>query len=309
MAPVINVAFPVFAVIAAGLLAGRLRLAGAEDCAALNRFVFRFGFPAALFGLMANAAPFSGVEARLAVAYACGAVAAMGAGYAIARRAFRLSPQDAGAHAFASTIGNGVFLGLPIALAIDGWAQPYIALMLVEGILVIGLGAALMAPRATEGASGRAIAFLKRPLENPLVVAAFLGLLWSRTGMGLPAPIASFFDLLGKSAGPVALFSLGLFFATRTAPPLRRMIDKTAAVAMVKMALLPTLALAVAAALGVSDRAALGPLALFTFTPTAVGAYVMANAYGRYVEEVAAAIAVTTGLAVLSISAVLIVFT
>ncbi|MGD9801488.1 MAG: AEC family transporter, partial [Parvularculaceae bacterium] len=52
----------------------------------------------------------------------------------------------------------------------------------------------------------------------------------------------------------------------------------------------------------------LGSLALFTVTPTAVGAFVMASQYGRYVDETAAAIAFTTALSVLTISAVLVIF-
>ena len=132
MNAVLTVALPVFAVIAAGLLAGRLKLAAAEDSAALNRFVFRFGFPAALFGLMSSASGLGAADARLALAYGVPAIGAMGVAYVLARKAFALEPQAAGAHAFASVIGNAVFLGLPIAIGIEGWARPFVTLMLVD---------------------------------------------------------------------------------------------------------------------------------------------------------------------------------
>lgn len=312
MNAVVTVALPVFAVIAAGLLAGRLKLADAEDSAALNRFVFRFGFPAALFGLMSGASGLGAADARLALSYGISAMAAMAAAFVFARKALALEPPAAGAHAFASVIGNAVFLGLPIAIGIEGWARPFVTLMLVEGVLVIGVGAALMSPRDASTAtpfSVRAFNFFKRPLGNPLVAAALAGFAFASLGLSLPGPAQSFFDILGRAAGPVALFSLGLFFATRRLPPIGETFGKTLAIAGVKMALLPAAAFATSALLGVNDADYRGALALFTVLPTAVGAFVMASQYGRYVDETAAAVAVTTALSVISISAVLLIFT
>ncbi len=312
MTAVLTVAFPVFAVIAAGYLAGRFRFASADDAAALNRFVFRFGFPAALFALMSSANGFGAADAAIAISYGGAAMAVMAGAYFIARIIFKLAPQDAGAHAFASTIGNAVFLGLPIALGIEGWARPFVALMLVEGILVIGLGAALMAPRSDPRDASlyrRIGAVIARPLKNPLVAAALAGFVFSALGLSLPVPVRSFFEILGRAAGPVALFSLGLFFATRAFPPLRETAGKTFAIAVMKMAAMPALAFAFLSLTGPVDDAHRGALALFTFVPTAVGAYVMASQYGRYVEEAATAVAATTALSVVSITAVLVIFT
>ncbi len=125
MPSILAVALPVFAVITAGLAAGRLRLAGAEDSAALNRFVFRFAMPAALFGLMSGASGLQSADGWLALSYVAPAMLAAFAGYQIGRRFFRLKRPDAGAHAFASSMGNAVFLGLPIALAIEEWDRVF----------------------------------------------------------------------------------------------------------------------------------------------------------------------------------------
>lgn len=310
MSSVITVALPVFAIIAVGLLAGRLNLANAADSAALNRFVYRFGFPAALFGLMSGATRLTSMDARLALSYGIAAIAVFAIAYPIGRIAFRLDAMNAGAHAFASVIGNAVFLGLPIALGIAGWGRPFVTLMLVEGIVVISIGAALMSPpEASASAVTRATKILTRPLKNPLVAAALAGFLFASVGLTLPAPAQTFFDLLGRAAGPVALFSLGLFLATQPAPPLRETLGKSLAITICKMVILPVLAFSIATGLGVDDPAYLGALALFTVTPTAVGAFVMASQYGRYVEETAAAIALSTAISVVTISAVLMFFT
>lgn len=309
MSAVITIALPVFAVIALGMVAGRFKFASADDAAALNRFVYRFGFPAALFALMSSASGLGVKDGLLAFAYGAAAVFLMMTSYFMARRAFSLTPEDAGAHAFASTLGNAVFLGLPVAMAVSGWAKPFVTLMLVEGIVVIALGAALMAPRSKNPSITIAIRqALVRPLTNPLVVAALAGFLVALVGVTLPGPVRAFLDLVARAAGPVALFSLGLFFSTRPAIAVGAYGGKVAAIAAVKMAALPALSFVMLGALGVEDPSARGALALFTAVPTAVGAFVMATQYGRYIDETAAAIAATTALSVFSISAVLLFF-
>lgn len=310
MSAVLSIALPVFAVIAAGLLGGRLKFADAGDAAALNRFVFRFAMPAALFGLMSGAKGLAPADAALALAYGAPAMIVIFAAYFIGRRMFSLARPEAGAHAFASTVGNAVFLGLPIALAVEGWARPFVVLMLVEGILVIGVGAALMAAREGDEAGVIAVRnFFVRPLKNPLVAAALAGFAFASIGIELPGPVRTFFDILGRAAGPAALFSLGLFLATHPLPPLKATAGKIAAIALMKMLALPALAFAALYLLHIEDMHYLAALALFTVTPTAVGAYVMSSQYGRYVAETVAAIAVTTALSVLTISAVLVRFT
>jgi hypothetical protein len=47
--PVLGAAFPVFALIACGVLAGRFRLITPGSSEALNRFVYTFALPAMLF--------------------------------------------------------------------------------------------------------------------------------------------------------------------------------------------------------------------------------------------------------------------
>lgn len=303
MTPVFFIALPVFAIIAAGMAAGRFALLSATDAQVLNKFVFQFAMPAALFGLTATTPPPGLADAGFAGAYAVTAGIVLAVAYSLSKALFNLSGPEAGAHAFASVFGNAVFLGLPIALSVDGWARPFVILMLVEGTVVIALGAALMAP-----GGGKISEQLLRPLRNPLVVAAALGMGVSAIGATLPGPILAFFEILGRAAGPTALFSLGLFLATHQFPSMASVIGKIGLIAIGKLVAMPAIALLFAGIFGVSDPNALGALALFTFVPTAVGAFIMASQYGRYTSEIAAAVALTTIFSVATISAVLMRF-
>lgn len=308
MASVVSIALPVFAVIVLGFLAGRMSLMSPGDSAVLNRFVFRFAMPAALFGLTAGTPPPGGDEAAIAIAYAIASFSALFGAYALARIVFRLKEQDAGAHAFASTLGNAVFLGLPIALSVEGWARPFITLMLIEGTLMIAVATAMIAPRRTEGSvMSRAFNYFIGPARNPLVIGMALGFVYSASGLSFSGPVETFFSLIGRAAGPAALFSMGLFLASQKLDAFRPVAGRVSAIALVKLAALPAIALGIARFQGV-EAPYLGALALFVLVPTGVGAFVMASQYGVYTRQTAAAVSFTTLISVLTISAVLAIF-
>lgn len=310
MSSVISVALPVFAIIAAGVFAGRMKLMTAEDSAALNKFVFRFAMPAALFGLTAGTAPPGREDLTILSAYAVASLAVIFGSYFVARPLFRLSRQESGAHAVASTLGNAVFLGLPVALSVDGWARPFVTLMLIEGTMIVAISSALIAPRKEGGSAFTQLSeFIIRPLRNPLVIGMAAGFVYSAIGLPFSGPAETFFSLLGRAAGPTALFSLGLFLITNPTPPAGSVTGRITAIAFAKMALLPAIALGLAGALGLDDPEYLGALALFVFTPSGVVSFVLASQAGVYKTETAAAVSLTTLFAVLTISGVLVIFT
>ncbi|MEM6537204.1 MAG: AEC family transporter [Pseudomonadota bacterium] len=313
MNAVLAVAFPVFAVIATGLFAGARGILPASDVAAINRFVFKVAMPGGVFGVVAAADPIGGDAAKAMSVYAVAAAITLVTGYLIGLRIFNLRPPEAGAHAFASTLGSAVFLGLPVAIAIEGWAAPFISLMLIEGLVVLTIGAALM-----DGSPDKKVAdYLMVPFKNPLVAATIAGLVVSMSRavaasagapFDLPAPVATVFLLLGRAAGPAALISLGLFIATTPRPPIDEVGGRIFSILVVKMLLLPLMMFAGISIYDIGDPAIEGAAMLFSVVPTGVGTFVMANQYGVYSRETAAAIAVTTIVSIVSITAVLAIY-
>lgn len=309
MSPVVAVALPVFAVIAAGFFGGRAKLMSAAESDALNKFVFRFAMPAALFGLTAGASPPDEKDLAVALSYGAGALTALTVGYFLSQRLFGLTKQEAGAHALTSTLGNAVFLGLPIALSIEGWARPFVSSMLIEGTVIVTLLMALLSPRPDDGKPlARLAKAVLTPLGNPLILGMILGILYSALGFAFEPPVKTFFDILGRAAGPTALFSLGVFLATHRFPAFKSVAGRVSLIAATKMLLLPAVALTVAALIGVDDPDYWGALALFVAVPSGVGCFILVSQYGVYQSETAAAVSFTTLLSVLTISIVLAMF-
>ena len=308
MSPVFAVAAPVFATALIGFFAGRARLLNKDDAASLNKFVVQVAVPIALFGLTASAGPLGQKELSLVSAYAIGMLCAIFGGYFVSQILFGLSKPEAGAHGFSSTLGNAIFLGLPIALSIEGWAAPFVSIMLIEGVFVMGIGITLISPRREGDARTRLMGIFAAPLKSPIVIAMIAGFLYSTAGLPFSGPFKTFTDFFAHAGGPIALFSLGFFFATRPIPALGSRWWRVATVAIVKLCVLPTVALSLAYWFGVSDPAFLGALALFCFLPTGVFAFILASQFGVYEEEAATAVTVTSILSLVTISGVLTVF-
>ena len=121
-------------------------------------------------------------------------------------------------------------------------------------------------------------------------------------------PVERFFAILGRAAGPTALFSLGLFLATHKFPAIGAVAGRVAAIAFAKMLFLPAIALGMAHYLGLADPVYMGALALFVFVPSGVASFIIASQYGVYQTETAAAVSITTLLSILTISGVLILY-
>ena len=310
MANVLALAFPFFATIFAGIVCVRVNWLSKDSINTLNIYVFRFAMPAALFAQTSHTPGLSIHDLAFGVSYLIVAIACILVSYALARHLFKLAAPDAGAHAYAATLGNAVFLGLPIAQSIPGWIEPYVILMLMEGLFIIALGSVLLAAPDQDDAKernrlGKLSEVFTRSLRNPLILAALSGFIFATLGGTLPGPIEDTFDLIGRTAGPTALVSLGLFLGSNT-PNWRAFGNLPILhIVLMKMALLPLLTFLILSVSGLATPERMGAAMLFTLVPTGIGVYIQASQRGRYVPSVTTAIALTTLLSMVTISAVL----
>lgn len=302
-------AIPVFAIIALGFFAGRVKLIEGDHAQALNRFVFLFAMPAALFIFAATNPPPGLADLPFIGAFMAVALTVFFSSFLIARALFGLGVREAGAHAFGSTLGNAVFLGLPIVLTIEGWGAPYLLLMLCEGIVIMSLGAAfLTAPEDSRHSPAKAVLHaLFRVRRNPIVVAMIFGFAVSLLRLPVPAPAEAFFQLLGRAAGPAALFALGVSLAVAARGPVAERMGRLTAITIMKLIAMPGLTWLALTLLGSSsDR--IGAAVLFTSMPTAVGVFVQTAHARIYQNTIAAAVTVTTVLSLFGVTLVLALF-
>jgi predicted permease len=292
-----DIVAPLFGVIFIGVLAGSFRLFDEEDARVLSRLVFQLAMPLAVLEFMSEADPPSLAYAGLILGYLGALAIIVGLAFWIARRSARLTMRESGAAVFATTCGNAVFLGLPIALAVPGWASPFLILMIFEGIFVFGIGSALMTWPEREGAADQTrrnlIGAAGRAFRNPIVLATLVGMLMAVASIDIPPLLAGPVFLFGRIASPLGLFVLGLYLALLPQGQSRLPTGLLGGLLPLKLVLFPLLAGGFVYAL-TGDERLTTVAALFTAMPPAVASVILSATYRQLEAETAAIVAVGT---------------
>lgn len=284
---------PIFAVVALGYAAARLRLVAPQGFAAFAAYAFNLALPALLLGLLARQPLDRTFDPRFFAAMLAAGLLAFFATGAVAL-AGRAGLARAGAFAQAATSGNLLFLGIPLILAVLGEraAGPLALAILAEvGVLVpLGLAAMGLGQARPAGAGALAGTVLRATLLSPIVLSVLAGAALGLAGLALPGPLDRLAGFLGASAGPVALFALG---GTLAGQRLEEGLGTVAAITLVKLAAYPAAAFALLRLAGVGpDAVAAGTL--IASLPTAAYTFVFAQRFDAAPGRVSAVILVST---------------
>lgn len=279
MIPVLAATLPVFALILAGWASGRAGVLPAASWTALNAFVVRLALPALLFQFVAEADWRSlwhpgfvlAMSAAIGIVFA-GTLLLLGRGRDVAERTIE---------ALAASYANTAFMGIPIAQALygpTGLAAAVIAsLLTIAALFACAILVVEVDRHRGRGPGGAARGVLGSVLRNPLVAAPALGAIWAATGASLPDPVHRVLGLLGATAAPVALVTIGLFLAAAPSGSGHRRPVPLLALKMVGQ---PLLTWAGCAAMAV-PRAWAAPAVLIAALPTGTGPFMLATLYAR----------------------------
>jgi hypothetical protein len=307
MDALINVVVPVFGVVLTGYLAGRFEVLGSDSAAALNRFVFYFALPPALFIFTARAPveeifnwPFIG-------AFVGGELGTLLLAVVVGR--FVLD-QDVATRAVAGLTAlqaNTVYMGLPLLLTAygpQGALPTIVATLCLTFVFITGVIAVLEGTRASEQSLSRmALQLAGRVLRNPLVASPLLGILFSASAIPLPTAASNYLNLMAATVGPAALFSLGLSLVDRK---LTGNMGAVLWLSTLKAIFNPLLTFALVTYVFVMDPFWAKTAVILSAMPTGANAYVVAQQYNVHVETVSSVVILSTGMSVVTISILLI---
>jgi malonate transporter and related proteins len=318
MQAILTVTIPFFALVLLGYLAAQREVLPEEAIPGLNVYVLFFALPCLLFGF-GSSLPFARLfdPALLGVYTTCALLMiAVTIGMTLQRGTHRpgVDLKDAAFGALVAAFPNAGFMGVPLLVALlgDNAAAPVIGAILVDLILTSTLCLALAQASSHHGTGERgvlaaALLSLRGALTNPLPWAIVVGALFAAFDRELPAPVAQVVRMLGDSATPVALFTIGSVLSragrhAHTRTPVARYLP----VAMLKLVLHPALVFGVgtaAAALGAPvPRVGLMVLTLVAALPSASNVSVLAERYGADNGRVTRIIMASTVLAFASFS-------
>jgi predicted permease len=303
---ILDTALPFFALIFCGYGAGRLRLLSEASIAGVNAFVFYFALPAFIFNLLATSplseiAKVSFIAAYLGTGLVVFALAAI-----LGRILFEVRRSEAALQGSAAVLGNTGYMGIPLVAAAfgDRAAIPLVLGLTLEATVLIPLTIVLV--EAQKGLDAGWSQLLRSVADamvrNPIIVAIFAGVLLSAASLGLPTPVENFTSLLGRAAGPCALFALG---ATLTSFPISTGIGEVSYMTFFKLLVHPAAIWFATTRIFDVDPLWATVAILGAALPVAANVFIVAKQYDTYVERVSSAILVSTAISVVTVSALL----
>ena len=307
MIAILNSVVPLFAVIFLGFFAGRAGFLGEAGIRGLGAFVFNFAIPPHVFRLMAETELDQITEWGFLGGYFLAQALVFASGAMIGRLVFGMGVAEMTIQAFGSAFSNGVMLALPLLLWLygDAGGVPALLIITLDVIVFSSVTVLLELGRRGGGRAGwRVVAQAARAvLVNPIIMATVLGILYSLSGLALPAVLEQTLSFIGGAAAPSALFALGASLSLRR---ITGSFGAAGAMVACKLFLHPLLAWIVFTYVLELDPSWRNAGVIFAACPVGLNVYVFAQHYDVAIETASSAILISTALAMVTITALLI---
>ncbi len=305
--PVVASLTPVFLLIAAGYLAGRLQWIRESAVRDLSNLVFLLLIPALLFRTMSSV-HVETLDLRPLLAYFPAALLLLGV--SIAWRGFN---RTSVVLALGGVFSNMVMIGITLVELAYGKAAlvTLLTLVSVHALILLTVGSVVLelvvAKEARAGGERAphvlqtAWSAFKGALIHPIPLPIMSGLLFAQTGWTLPTVVDKPLQLLGSAFGPIALVLVGVTLA-RT--PLRGQLLPSLWITLSKNLVLPLLVGLAAWGVGVTGLP-LTVMVVAAALPMGANVFLFAQRYEVAQETTTTAMGVSTVLALFTLSAVM----
>jgi malonate transporter and related proteins len=298
---------PLFAVVFLGYFAGKARFMSEAGVKALVAFVFNFAMPPFLFRLMAETDLAEIAQWAFVGAYSLGALVMFAIGAATSAALFGLRPAGLIIQGFGSAFANGVLLGLPLLLWLFGEPGAVPALLIITlDVILFGIVTMLLEVTGERAAGAHRVVgqTIRAIAVNPIIMATFLGILFGLTGAALPEVVDRTLGFIGQAAPPTALFALG---ATLSLRKVAGNLGPAGLMVGLKLFLHPLVVWLLVTQVIVLEPFWAHAAVIFAAGPVGANVFIFAQHYEAGVESASSAIVISTGLAMITISALLLI--
>jgi len=308
MSQVLTTIFPVFALIALGFFMvkrGLFSQSGVDD---LIRFIFYLAVPSLLFRTSASGIMAQRLELGIILGYFGVAIVVFFISYFLTRAK---GHEQAVVGAMSGSFSNLALIGLPIVQTAYGQDAlvPLMTLITFNAMVLFTLPCIMIETGRNPNAN--LFIIIKNgvisALTNPLVIALVSGWIFAQFHMDLPIVLDKVTELLSNAAAPCALFAVGGGMA-RYSLRLEETRAPVLIAAIMKLMIMPILVWLVCTY--IIEASPLWTLitTLAAAMPTGANPFILATRYQTSDRVAGNAILITTGLALFSLSAFLLLF-
>lgn len=306
MTDVAGLVLPLFGLIILGYATARLIPNPEGSLGWLSIFIIYLALPALFFKLLSKTpveqlASFRFILINLAATFIIFLTT-----FLAAKLMRRAAVPEATIQGLAGSYGNIGYMGPGLAILTFGEnaAIPVALIFCFENIMHFTITPTLMALSGDRKSGALRVVggIVKSIVTNPFIIGTALGVAVAISGIATPEPVNRLVEYLAQAAAPSALFAMGVTIALR---PLKRVPVELSFIVPMKLILHPLLMYLLLAWAGDFDRIWVFTAVLLAALPTATNVFVVAEQYGSWIQRASASILVTTGLSVVTVSALL----
>lgn len=297
---VVELIFPVFAVIVTGYVFAKLKLLPDGIGDALIQFLFYVAIPALLFVVIAQEETKALLNWPFIVSFGGATVAVFLLMLAFAIYFLKSTAVAATMLAMIAVASNTGIVGLPLLHSLFG--NKVIVLAALANILVVAL--IIIQVFLLEATRPKApdevvsiLAHLKKVLLNPVILSTILGLAYAISPLSLPKVVVNYLDVLSAAVAPCALFAIGMSIRPAS------IVESGATVmlaASAKLIVLPALALLIVLSVGADPLVAVA-VVVSAALPTAKNEFILAKQYHQSEDLAAQTVSLTTAISIVTL--------
>lgn len=211
---VINVIFPIFALIFAGYICGKTGKLSENASAEINRFVVWLALPAQLFDFTSRQSWQTLFHPGFIAAFSASAFIVYFILLLLRKRKTK-NWTEASFFSLSGSYANTGYMGIPLCILAFGQEALGPALISTLIVVCVLFSVAIVFIEIGKQSHQSPIQItqvvIKSLMTNPLLVAPVVGAILSTANVELYAPFRQFVTYLGAAASPCALVSIGLF--------------------------------------------------------------------------------------------------
>lgn len=306
--PVFSSLLPVVLLIAIGFVAGRAGWIRAEATKDLSNLVFMVLTPALLFRTMSSVRV-EHLNFKPVAMYFVAAMLIFGA-----LLVWQGATRRAAVLALAATFSNTVAIGIPLVGLAYGEAGLVTLFTLISlhalvllTLATVMLELAVAREEAASGAGGgrhmmlTVLGAVRNGIIHPVPLPIIAGLLFAQTGLQIPAVLDRPMQLLGNAFGPLALVLVGV---TLTNVRVGQHLKAALGLSLIKNLVFPSVVAALSWSMGLSGLP-LTVMIVAASLPIGANVFLFSQRYEVAEDLVTASVAVSTGLALITVSVVM----
>ena len=229
----------------------------------------------------------------------------------ISRKIFKHSVAESALNIMAAAQVNTAYFALPIFILLFNNVVPVISILLLQVVVLTTIVLVLIEWDLSAELKLKELFLKIIPkviFTNPLVVASLLGLLFSAAHFSVPTVLRNFLQLLGDTAAPLALFSLGFSLVGDLGRISGKELWEMILLILTKIIIAPALGFLLGYYVFHLSYFWLASLVLMAAMPAPKNMFIFAMRYNLDVKRAASVVAFTTLISFVTLNILLMIF-